>query len=77
MRVDYFHCHVDSNGKSVDTRSLTTSGAPAAIRLSADRTALNADGGDIAFVTVEVVCITDEVIWNTNVISPIWPKVRL
>ncbi len=46
---------VDSNGKSVDTRSLTTSGAPASIRLSADRTALNADGGDIAFVTVEVV----------------------
>ena len=34
---------------------LTTAGAPAAIRLTADRTRLTADGQDLAFVTAEVV----------------------
>ena len=35
--------------------TLSTAGAPAAIRLTADRTQLKADGQDLAFVTVEVV----------------------
>ena len=35
--------------------SLSTAGAPAALRLTADRTQLKADGQDLSFITVEVV----------------------
>lgn len=41
-----------AGGKEV---SLTTAGEPAAIRLTADKTLLNADGQDLAFITLEVV----------------------
>ena len=41
-----------AGGKEV---SLTTAGEPAAIRLTADKTILNADGQDLAFITLEVV----------------------
>ena len=38
-----------------DKTTLATAGAPAALRLTADRTQLTADGQDLSFVTVEVV----------------------
>jgi beta-galactosidase len=38
-----------------DTATLYTAGQPAAIRLTADRAAITADGQDLAFVTMEVV----------------------
>jgi beta-galactosidase len=41
-------------GATIESRRETT-GAPAAIRLTADRTALSADNADLAVVTVEVV----------------------
>ncbi len=43
------------NGKEVETAMLRTSGAPAAIKMTADRTRLSADGQDLAFITIEVV----------------------
>ncbi len=42
-------------GKVVAESTLETLGAPVRIRLTADRTALDADGQDLAFVTVEAV----------------------
>ena len=41
-------------GKLALTTRRETTGAPAAIALSADRTAINADGEDVAMFTVEV-----------------------
>ena len=43
------------SGEEVERWALVTAGAPAALRLTADRTALSADGQDLSFVTVEVV----------------------
>ncbi len=42
------------NGKVVLTEKRETTGGPAAIRLTADRTEINADGEDVAILTVEV-----------------------
>lgn len=42
------------DGKEVLVREIHTAGAPARIRLTADRDTLCADGRDLAFVTVEV-----------------------
>ena len=42
----------EAGGQSV---TLSTAGAPARLRLTADKTTLTADGQDLAFVTVEVV----------------------
>jgi beta-galactosidase len=42
-------------GKPIGRRTLETVGAPAAIRLKADRPRIRADRSDLAFVTVEVV----------------------
>ena len=45
-----------TNGKADGEFAVSTCGAPAAIRLTADRTKLtHGDGGDLAYVTVEVV----------------------
>lgn len=41
-------------GREVETFTLATAGASAQLRLTADRTSLQADGQDLAFVTVEV-----------------------
>lgn len=47
---------VGVDGKNaVDTVTLATASAPAAIRLTADNAMLRADGQDLSFVTVEVV----------------------
>jgi beta-galactosidase len=43
------------NGKEVLTKEIRTAGAPASIRLTADRKSIKSDGKDLAFVTVEVV----------------------
>ncbi|WP_418698665.1 beta-galactosidase GalA [Bacteroides sp.] len=42
------------NGKRLLTRSLETTGAPARLLLSADRTAIQADGRDVSVVRVEL-----------------------
>ena len=42
------------NGKEVLTKEMKTAGEPSQIRLTADRQAINADGQDVSFVTVEV-----------------------
>src|ERR1019366_6131389 len=43
------------NGKVVLIEKRETTGAPEAIRLTADRTEINADGEDVAVLKVEVV----------------------
>ena len=43
------------NGKEVESKVLKTTGKPAAIRLIADRSEIEADRNDLAFVKVEVV----------------------
>ncbi len=45
----------DENGNAADTTEVRTAGKPYAIRLSADRTSLTADGKDLSFITVSVV----------------------
>lgn len=42
------------NGKEKLTREIKTAGEPASIKLTADRSKLNADGKDLSFVTVEI-----------------------
>jgi len=44
----------DAQGKAVATQEVKTAGAPHHIRLVADRTALAADGKDMAFITARV-----------------------
>ena len=44
----------DAQGKEVATEEVRTAGAPHHIRLVADRTALAADGKDLAFITARV-----------------------
>lgn len=46
---------LDSNGNEVETVTLTTAGAPAAIRLTPDKTTFAADGQDLVYVVAEVV----------------------
>ncbi|MCX7668668.1 MAG: DUF4982 domain-containing protein, partial [Anaerolineae bacterium] len=43
-----------TNGQETGRARLVTAGAPAALHLSADRTAIRAGGGDLAYVTIEV-----------------------
>jgi beta-galactosidase len=43
------------NGKVAESRILSTAGEPKALRLTADRQTLKADGEDLAFITLEVV----------------------
>jgi beta-galactosidase len=46
---------LDADGKPIATREKHTAGAPAGLRLEADRTRLKADGKDLSFVTVSLV----------------------
>lgn len=46
---------LDFDGKEVETVTLLTSGNPVAIRLTPDKTAMNADNQDLVFVIAEVV----------------------
>lgn len=43
------------NGKAVTTKEIKTAGKPAKIKLTADRTTIDADSKDLSFITVEVV----------------------
>lgn len=43
----------DRGGRSVADATLTTSGEPATVRLTADRKSIRSDGQDLSFVTVE------------------------
>lgn len=44
-----------SDGKVCDTATLATAGAPVELRLTPDRSNLNADGQDLSFVVIEIV----------------------
>jgi beta-galactosidase len=43
------------DGRIVDEQVIRTAGEPAALRLSADRSEINADGTDLSYITVEIV----------------------
>ncbi|GIZ14848.1 glycoside hydrolase family 2 TIM barrel-domain containing protein [Capnocytophaga catalasegens] len=45
----------DANGKAVAEKIVKTAGKPHALRLSADRTTIKADGKDLSFITVEAI----------------------
>ncbi len=44
-----------SNGTTVETRKLSTTGKPYAIRATADRSRIKADGQDLSFITIEII----------------------
>jgi beta-galactosidase len=46
---------LDANGKAIAETTLRTSKEPAAIRMTSDRNRINADGEDLAYVTLEVI----------------------
>ena len=46
---------IDASGQSVDTAFVRTAGAPAAVKLEYDGRRLQADGEDLAYVTVSIV----------------------
>ncbi|MDT3387781.1 MAG: DUF4982 domain-containing protein [Bacteroidota bacterium] len=46
---------LDANGNETQSCTLETSGAPAALLLTTDRTVMQANGQDLAYVTIEVV----------------------
>ena len=56
----------DAQGKAVAEKEITTAGKPYALRLTADRTTIQADGKDLAFVTVEVVDKNGNLCPNVN-----------
>ena len=45
----------DAEGREADERTIRTAGKPHALRLTADRTTIDADGNDLAYITVSVV----------------------
>jgi beta-galactosidase len=55
------------NGKNVAEQILRTASEPAEIRLTADRTIINADGQDLSFITIEVVDAQGNVCPNAEV----------
>jgi beta-galactosidase len=55
-----------SHGKRVET-AIQTADAPAAIRLTADRSAIHADRNDLAYITVEVVDRNAAVVPNATI----------
>ncbi|WP_447642960.1 MULTISPECIES: sugar-binding domain-containing protein [Chitinophagaceae] len=54
------------NGKTVLIQERRTAGAPAKIKLSADRKMLTADGRDLSFVTVQVVDKDNNIVPNAD-----------
>ena len=56
----------DAQGKAVAEKEITTAAKPYALRLTADRTTIQADGKDLAFVTVEVVDKNGNLCPNVN-----------
>jgi hypothetical protein len=51
-----------TGGKLIATDQVETTGAPAALRLTTDRTELNADGEDVTMVAVDVVDARDRIV---------------
>ena len=43
------------NGETIETQTLRTAGKPVALRLTADRSKLNADGQDLSFIVIEAI----------------------
>ena len=62
------------DGKEIESKVLKTTGKPAKIRLTADRSELKASRNDLSYVTVEVVDETGAIIPNANL--PIQFKVE-
>ncbi len=57
-------------GEVVETRSLATAGEPYALRATADRTLIDADGQDLSFIVIEVVDRQGRVVPNaTNLLQ--------
>ena len=46
---------IDENGNEVEEVAIATSGAPAALRLTPDKTVMSADGQDLVYVVAEVI----------------------
>ncbi len=55
------------NGKEVASKVLKTTGVPAKVKLTADRTKIKADRNDLSYVKVEITDAQDNFIPNTNV----------
>jgi beta-galactosidase len=45
---------MDFNNKPVETQIIKTAGGPYQVRLTADRSEINADGKDLCYITVEI-----------------------
>ncbi len=54
------------DGNVVEKRSLSTSGKPYAIRATADRSAIAADGQDLSFITIEIVDKEGQIVPNAD-----------
>ena len=46
---------MDADGKVLATESIVSAGAPAGVKLSADRNIITADGDDLSYITVDIV----------------------
>jgi beta-galactosidase len=57
----------DARGNEIGSRTIATASKPAAIRLKADRSTIDADAGDLAYVSVEIVDDMGNVVPNANV----------
>ena len=55
------------NGKEVASKVLKTTGVPAKVKLTADRTKINADRNDLSYVKVEITDALDNFIPNANI----------
>ncbi len=62
------------DGKDVETKILKTTGKPAKVKLTADRSDLKASRNDLSYVTVEVIDENDNLVPNANL--PIQFKVE-
>ncbi|MDR3653418.1 MAG: glycoside hydrolase family 2 TIM barrel-domain containing protein [Paludibacter sp.] len=54
------------NGEIVYTTTVATAGAPAALRVSADKKSINSDGEDIVHIKVEIVDVNGTVVPDAN-----------
>jgi len=54
------------NGEIVYTTTVATAGAPAALRVSADKKSINSNGEDIVHIKVEIVDVNDTVVPDAN-----------
>jgi len=55
------------NGKEVASKELRTTGAPAKIKLTVDRTTINADRNDLSYIKVEITDAQGNVIPDANI----------